>query len=202
MSEKPIQDILYCRIATNTRRRCGSKSNKNNKNFSNEKVNISSSIYNHNKKLKHNNIPEQQQQQQQCVKRKRSKVNIEPNVNRTKAHTSSDVRKKCPTITINILHNKSNTTNSYSNSNSSRVNKGRGKSHNVLSRSINMVDVVGDKDNLSCHCNDNGSSLVISQKKQCSPNKYYNCSYYFNRLVINPMSFIHHRPPTVCVTLF
>ena len=202
MSEKPIQDILYCRIATNTRRRCGSKSNKNNKNFSNEKVNISSSIYNHNKKLKHNNIPEQQQQQQQCVKRKRSKVNIEPNVNRTKAHTSSDVRKKCPTITINILHNKSNTTNSYSNSNNSRVNKGRGKSHNVLSRSINMVDVVGDKDNLSYHCNDNGSSLVISQKKQCSPNKYYNCSYYFNRLVINPMSFIHHRPPTVCVTLF
>ena len=200
MSEKPIQDILYCRIATNTRRHCGSKSNKNNKNFSNEKVNISSSICNHNKKVKHNYIPEQQQQQQ-CVKSKRSKVNIEPNVNRTKAHTSSDVRKKCPTITINILHNKSNTTNNNSNSNNSRVNKGRGKSHNVLSRSINMVDVV---DSLSCHCNDkcNGSSLVISQKKQCSPSKYYNCSYYFNRLVINPMSFIHHRPPTVCVTLF
>ena len=147
MSEKPIQDILYCRIATNTRRHCGSKSNKNNKNFSNEKVNISSSICNHNKKVKHNYIPEQQQQQQ-CVKSKRSKVNIEPNVNRTKAHTSSDVRKKCPTITINILHNKSNTTNNNSNSNSSRVNKGRGKSHNVLSRSINMVDVV---DSLSVH---------------------------------------------------
>ena len=198
MSEKPIQDILYCRIATNSRRRCGSKSNKN-KNLSNEKVNISSSLC-RNKKLKHN------LNEQQVVKRKRSKINIDNNVNRTKAHTSSDVRKKCPTITINILHNKSNTINSNNNSNSSssKVNKGRGKSHNVLSRSQNMVDVVVDKDNLSYHCQEtcNGSSLVISKKKQCSPNKYYNCSYYFNRLVINPMSFIHHRPPTVCVTLF